>query len=80
MACACPVVITENSGSAEAVDNGIDGHIVPRKNSKAIADAVKKIQDKRDEFGLNAREKVLRKFAWPILSKRIIDLFNEVTK
>jgi glycosyltransferase involved in cell wall biosynthesis len=75
MACSCPVVITENSGSAEAVDNGIDGYVVPRKNSKAIADAVKKIRNKRDEFGLNAREKVLRQFAWPILSKRIIDLF-----
>ena len=37
MACSCPVVITENSGSAEAVDNGIDGFIVPRKNPKAIA-------------------------------------------
>lgn len=78
MACACPVIITENSGSAEAVDNGIEGYIVPRKNSKAIADAVKKIQKKRDEFGLNAREKVLRQFAWPILSKRIVDLFYEV--
>jgi glycosyltransferase involved in cell wall biosynthesis len=80
MACSCPVVITENSGSAEAVDNGINGYIVPRKNSKAIADAVNMIQQKRDEFGLNAREKVLRQFAWPILVKRIIDLFQEVLK
>ena len=78
MACACPVIITGNSGSAEAVDNGIDGYIVPRKNSKAIADAVKMIQHKRDEFGLNAREKVLRQFAWPILSKKILELFYEV--
>jgi len=80
MACACPVIITENSGSAEAVDNGIDGFIVPRKNSKSIADAVKIIQRKRGEFGLNAREKVLRQFAWPILAKRIIDLFHEALK
>jgi len=78
MACACPVIITGNSGSAEAVDNGVDGYIIPRNNSEAIADAVKKIQHKRDEFGLNAREKVLRQLAWPILSKRIVDLFYEV--
>jgi glycosyltransferase involved in cell wall biosynthesis len=78
MACACPVIITGNSGSAEAVDDGIDGYIVPRNNSKAIADAVKMIQRKRDEFGQNAREKVLSQFAWPILSKRIVDLFYEV--
>ena len=78
MACACPVIITENSGSAEAVDNGMEGYIVPRKNSKAIADAVKKILKKRDEFGMNAREKVMRQFAWSILSKKILKLFYEV--
>ncbi len=80
MACACPVIITGNSGSAEAVDNGIDGYIVPRKNSKAIANAVKMIQYKRDEFGRNARNKVLRQFAWPILSKKILELFYELLK
>jgi len=78
MACACPVIITENSGSAEAVYDGVDGYIVPRKDSKAISYAIKMIQKKRDEFGLNARKKVLRQFAWPILSKKILELFYEV--
>ncbi|WP_287584482.1 glycosyltransferase family 4 protein [Candidatus Borrarchaeum sp.] len=78
MACACPVIITENSGSAEAVDDGVDGYIVPRKDSKAIACAIKMIQKKRDEFGQKAREKILKKYAWPILSKKIIGIFREV--
>jgi len=80
MACACPVVITENSGSAEAVEDGLDGYIVPRKDSKAIAFAIKMIQKKREEFGQKAREKILKKYAWPILSKKIIEFFHEVLK
>lgn len=36
MACGLPVVVTENSGSKEAVRDGVDGFVVPIRDIKAL--------------------------------------------
>jgi len=40
-----PVIASANPGSMEIIDNDVNGYIVPTKNSSAIADYVRKLND-----------------------------------
>ncbi len=77
MSCECPVIATHNSGSAEAVTNGIDGYIVSRISPEEIATAVQNIMPNRDMMGKKAREKMLAENCWEHIGKRVIDLFDQ---
>jgi glycosyltransferase involved in cell wall biosynthesis len=46
MACGLPVVLTPNTGTADYVQPGLNGDIVPIRDPRAIADAVLKWADK----------------------------------
>lgn len=71
LSCGCPVVVTSNSGSSEAIDDGQNGYIIPRKDPIAIADAINKIIGNRDKMGGNARNKILEEYAWDKIVRRI---------
>jgi len=78
MSCGCPVIITRNSGSAEAVDHGVNGYIVSRKAPQDMAEAVLNTIKNRDTTGKAAREKIIVQFDWTVIGPRIIELFQEV--
>jgi glycosyltransferase involved in cell wall biosynthesis len=46
MACGLPVVLTQNTGSADYVKPGVTGEIVPIRDPQAIADAIVKCADR----------------------------------
>jgi colanic acid/amylovoran biosynthesis glycosyltransferase len=57
-----PVIVTD-TGCSETIDHGIEGLVVPKRNSIAIAQAIKFYYDnpvKRDEMGRAARKRVER--------------------
>ena len=56
LACDTPVVLTENSCSAEIVDETCT-RVVPRKNPQASADAILEIWDNAEEIGQAGRKK-----------------------
>lgn len=84
-----PVVTTNVSGAAELVKNGEGGFVVPIRDEKALADALRKIL--KDE---NLREKMMRinkarakEFKqdmivnlWEELIKKIVDNYGSTTK
>lgn len=76
MACECPVVVTENCGSAEVVTDGVEGYIVPRMDPQAIAEAVLNILPCRDEMGRAAREKVVRELNWPKIAGEVLEVLE----
>jgi glycosyltransferase involved in cell wall biosynthesis len=45
MACACPVVATENTGSQDLFDDGREGFIVPIRDAAAIAERLQRLAD-----------------------------------
>ncbi len=60
MSAGLPVVVTENVGSADGVENGKDGFVVPIRSSDAIAEKIKFFYDnpeKLKEMGKVAAEK-----------------------
>lgn len=80
-ACALPLITTDVPGCREVVTNGVDGLLVPVRNSRALANAIARLQDDRElsaQLGFAAREKVLREFDERIVIKRTIAVYQEL--
>lgn len=67
MACKKPVIGTMMGGIPEVIRNGIDGIIVPPRDSDALADAINIIESDKDIYDLMAKngfEKIINEFTW----------------
>ena len=45
MACGCPVIASENTGGPDLITAGVDGWVVPIRDSKALADRMQQLAD-----------------------------------
>jgi alpha-maltose-1-phosphate synthase len=67
MACATPVVASENSGASELIHDGVEGYIVPVRASEIMAERLQRLADKPDArraMGIRAREKIRSLGGW----------------
>jgi len=82
-ACGRAIVTTNNPGCAEAVNHGVNGLIVPAKDSKALADAIEKlVVDKplRLQMGKAGRELAEREFdVYSVVAKHI-EIYKDLLK
>ncbi len=70
-----PLVTTDNVGCRETVDEGVNGFLVPIKDSQALADAIEKLvmdDNLRLKMGRASRIKVEREFNVRDVNRRII--------
>lgn len=60
LACGCPAIVTDCSGSAELIENGKNGYVVPSRNVDALADAINKVVESKSYILMrhSARSKV----------------------
>jgi glycosyltransferase involved in cell wall biosynthesis len=66
MACGVPVIVSENTGAADIVEEGQNGWIVPIRSARAIRDRLQWFLDhpeKRAEMGVNAASRA-REMTW----------------
>ncbi len=76
-----PIVTTDTVGCREIVDDGVNGFLVPIKNSKALTERIEFFIDNpkvRVEFGKKGREKVLREFDVKIIVEQYLRLYEEI--
>jgi starch synthase len=57
-----PVIATENSGATEVIRDGVEGFIVPIRDSRAIAERLQQLLDNRDQLA-SMRQACLRRAA-----------------
>jgi len=61
-----PIITTDRSGCREVVEDGINGYMIPQKNSKKLIEAIERFlsltNDEKKTMGLAARAKVEREF------------------
>lgn len=61
-----PIISTDRSGCREVVDDGVNGYMIPQKNSSELIRAIKKFMtlsyEEKKEMGINARKKVEQQF------------------
>ncbi|MEZ4517524.1 MAG: glycosyltransferase family 4 protein [Chloroflexota bacterium] len=65
MACGLPVVVSDIDGMDEAVNDGVEGLLVPSRDAESMADALAYLwnhADERERMGAAARARILRDF------------------
>lgn len=78
-----PIITTDRSGCREVVDDGVNGFMIPPKNSQALIAAIEKfleldLEQKR-KMGVAARTKVEKEFDRNIVVQRYVDIICKVT-
>jgi glycosyltransferase involved in cell wall biosynthesis len=81
MASGLPVVTTDSGGMAEAVDDGVEGFLVPPRDPNAMADALEILirdRDLRVRMAAAARDRFLRQFTLQRQIDEYLDLYNSL--
>jgi glycosyltransferase involved in cell wall biosynthesis len=76
-----PIVTTNSVGCKDVVDDGVNGFLVPIKDSKALAEKLRiLIEDKdlRIKMGRAAREKAEREFNIEDVVKKHLDIYQSL--
>jgi glycosyltransferase involved in cell wall biosynthesis len=82
-ASAKPVVAFNVGGVKEAVRGGESGVLVERGNSDVLAEAILRLlsdSSLRRRMGANGREFVLTNYTWEICAKKMLKVYNEVSR
>ena len=80
MAQGCAAVTTSAGGSAEVVEDGKSGLVVPPGDADRLADAISRILQDRvfaQEMGKAARERVFGRFSEPAMLQALDGLYRE---
>lgn len=80
MACACPVIVSANTGAADAVSDGTEGFVVPIRDVDALADRLLRLHrdpDLRRRMGEEAARKAQR-FTWEAYGRRAVDFYRRL--
>jgi colanic acid/amylovoran biosynthesis glycosyltransferase len=81
MACGLPVVSTDVGGMPEAIDDSVEGYLVPSRAADAMADRLMKLAmrpDIRMAMGQKARARAVRDFDLKDQGRKFVELYQEV--
>jgi glycosyltransferase involved in cell wall biosynthesis len=81
MGCQTPVVASDAGGLPEVVEHGVTGLVVPRGDSKALADAIGALLAdpvRRLQMGRAGRARALRLFDWDRTAEQFERIYAEV--
>lgn len=80
MACATPTVSFNNSGQTDIIDHKTNGYLAQYKNAEDLAKGIQWVLYEADYEALcaNARKKVVENYSEQTVSKKYIELYNEI--
>jgi glycosyltransferase involved in cell wall biosynthesis len=76
MACGLPVILSDHTFGTDLIEDGIDGYVVPIRDSDAIADRLRLLHNRpalAKRMGAAARRKA-EQFSWTRYGDRIIEV------
>lgn len=82
-ACGKPIVTTDTPGCREIVRDGVNGILVPTKDSSAVAAALKKLiesSDLRKNMGVKGQELVKQEFSLKRVNSETLALYEELQR
>ena len=78
-----PVISTKVGGIPELVTNNKNGLLVEPANSEQLTEGIMILLENpefAEELGKRARQLVKEKFAWPLITNEVVDLYNKILK
>ncbi|HEV8290093.1 MAG TPA: glycosyltransferase family 4 protein [Candidatus Norongarragalinales archaeon] len=81
MSSGLPCVCSDAGGDAEAVRNGKDGFVVPKRDTKALVNAMLKLAQKPSlarKMGRSARKRAVKEFDWKNQADKILAFYKKV--
>jgi len=81
MACGLPVICTTNTGGSEIIDDGINGYVIPIRNSEILMDKIKilyKDREKLQEMSKNAHIKANNQLSWENYGEKMLDIYQKL--
>ena len=81
MACGIPVIATTNTGAEDLFTSGVEGFIVPPRDSAAIRSKIEWMidhPDEREEMGRKALERVKSIGGWDAYGTRAVEIYRTV--
>lgn len=82
MACGLPVIVTENTGSKEAVREGIDGYVIPIRDVSKLKDRLRRLYLDpllRLRMGEAAQLRA-QQFTWEAYGERLLSVYDEIMR
>jgi glycosyltransferase involved in cell wall biosynthesis len=82
-ACAIPVISTQSGGIPEYVSDGQTGTLVARGSAEELAAAIRQVLDNprlARAMGEAGRQRAVERFAWEVVSRRLADLIESVSR
>ena len=76
-----PIVTTHSIGCKDAVDDGVNGFLVPVRDSEALAQKLRILLEDKDlriKMGKASREKAEREFSLEKVVERHLDIYNKI--
>jgi len=81
MACGAPVIASNICALPEAIDNGLDGILIPPASVSHLVNSICMLLGDarmRKNMGANARKKILAKFDWNINAFRTVEAYRSI--
>ncbi len=82
MACGLPVIVTENTGSKEAVRDGVDGYVIPIRDVGELKDRLRRLYMDpllRLRMGEAAQLRA-QQFTWEAYGERLLAVYDEIMR
>ena len=76
-----PAIVTDAGGSAEAIDPGLTGLLVPRRDPEALATALHRLignEEEAREMGIRGRQFAVANFDTPKMLMKMRDLYEHL--
>jgi glycosyltransferase involved in cell wall biosynthesis len=78
MACGLPVIVSENTGAADLIENGREGFVVPIRDARCLAQRLEQLyldRDRVEAMGKAARQAALR-MTWDRYGNQAVELYR----
>ena len=76
------IVASDIGWAAEIIEDSVEGFLVHPKNHNLFADRILELLDNqklRNQFGIEARKKVVQKFSIEVVAKQSADFYNKIS-
>lgn len=79
--CGIPIIVGDEDGSQEAVQDGINGYIVSPKSPEKLRERILDLYnhpEKRERMGIQARERIIKEFSYQVFNTRLKEVFKSI--